>query len=439
AGSANASAYAGSGYAGGLFVLAVPFTNINKRAVNPNGISWGQEFAIELMDMLLAEPPAFDTLIYFAGDNWPSEPSSAAYPYAGLQALFNQIEDREDVVLVYCDFPAPPDAVQIVKGRGQTAAPLSLVESFFRICARREIPCFFNVIDAVAGDFMPAGDIPVLRANGDSPALFNVLQSGKKILASTAASLFYEYAGVVMRNRGIGADFDAVENDDRNYAYIGFKRENIFISEYTLVLLTLFVSVIVVFLCLFLFYTAKSRVKRLLISILALILFLSLLSFVILRINTAEKARKNTKKPQLITETAAAMQYFTAEMELTRFLGSNIVKLNINSPRQASLTQARLPLQARLQQPPLFFRIFFTRDDAESSDYFIYDTLMPYNTLGRRTEFILGSYPPASLSIEIGMSQNITGEFVIEALFEDGVTVVQNLPYTGYVSRNASR
>jgi hypothetical protein len=389
-----------------LFVLALPITSSGGKYTFSTGkLSWGQELAFKFMDMLLAEPPPFDTLIYFAGDNWPAVSPDIAYPYAGLQALLNQIENREDVILMYCDFTESPDAIQIVKKKGESAAPLALVEPFFRVCEEYGIPCFFNAIDTGLDNFPKTGDIAMLYTNGDAPARFNILQNGKKISAGEAAITIYKYAAEITRNK-----IDA-ENTDRNYAYIGFKGENIFIPEYTLVLLAIFASAAVCFLCFFLFYAAKSRIKRFLISVSALVLLLSLIIFIVLQINTSKNIQQTTRKSQQQTENIVTEQYFTAKTEEIQFLNRKIVRIKINARRE-----------------PLQYRLFFTRKDTESPLYFIYDAPMPYNTIGIRTEFILGSYPPASLSFEIALPRNIDGNFVIEALFKDNINVIQNLP-----------
>jgi hypothetical protein len=395
-----------------LFVLALPITSRGGKSASSNEkLSWGQELAFKFIDIILSDPPPFDTLIYFAGDNWPVV-SPVAYPYAGLQALFNKLENREDLILIYCDFPAPPDAIQIVRGKGRTAAPLALVEPFFEICAEHDAPCFFNAIDAGfdAGldtefDNFAAAGIPMLYSNSNPP-WFNMLKKGEKIPVDEAAIIIYEYAAEIMQNK-----IDA-ENTDLNYAHIGFKHKNIFIPEYTLVLLILFASTAVCFLCLVLFYAAKSRIKRLVISVFTLVLFISLISFAILYTNTGKNIRQITKKSQRQTENIVPEQYFTVKTEEIRLLDHNIVKITINT-----------------QHLPLHYRLFFTRRDMEDPVYFIYDAPMPYSTQGRRTEFILGSYPPASLNLEIALPLNLHGDFIIEALFEDGSKIVQSLPY----------
>jgi hypothetical protein len=389
-----------------LFVLALPITSAGGKPASSNEkLSWGHELAFKFIDIILAEPPPFDTLIYFAGDNWPAVSADIAYPYAGLQALFNQLENREDVILMYCDFPAPPDTIQIVKGKGQTAAPLALVEPFFKICAEHDAPCFFNTIDA--GFYTGFDNFEAaVYSGGNTPAWLNIPRNEEKIPAGEAAVIVYEYAADIMQN-----EID-VENTDRNYAHIGFNRKNIFISEYTLVLLTLFASTALCFLCLLLFYASKSRIKRLVISVFALGLFISLITFAILYTNTGKNIRQTTKKSQQKIENIVTEHYFTAETEEIRFLDRNIVKIKINT-----------------RHLPLHYRLFFTRRDMEDPVYFIYDAPMPYSTQGRRTEFILGSYPPASLNLEIALPRNLSGDFIIEALFEDGSNVVQSLPY----------
>ncbi|MDR1149724.1 MAG: hypothetical protein LBK66_13955 [Spirochaetaceae bacterium] len=391
--------------ANSLFVLTLPITSAGGKPASSNEkLSWGHELAFKFIDIILSEPPSFDTLIYFAGDNWPVV-SPGAYPYAGLQALFNQLENREDVILMYCDFPAPPDAIQIVKGKGQTAAPLALVEPFFKICAEHDVPCFLNTIDAgLDAEF--DNFAAAVYSGGDIPAWFNIPRNEEKITVGEAAIIVYEYAADITQNK-----ID-VENTDRNYAHIGFNRKNIFISEYTLVLLILFASTAVCFLCLLLFYISKSRIKRLVISVFALVLFISLISFAILYTNTGKNIRQTPKKSQQKIENIVTEHYFTAETEEIRFLDRNIVKIKINT-----------------RHLPLHYRLFFTRRDMEDPVYFIYDAPMPYSTQGRHTEFILGSYPPASLNLEIALPRNLSGDFIIEALFEDGSKVVQSLPY----------
>jgi hypothetical protein len=402
-----------------IFVLALPVTSARNNGLDGGyttanttlntPLSWGQELALNFIDIVLSEAPSFNTLVYFAGDNWPAPVS---YPYAGIQALLNQSRRLKDAVVMYCDFTNPPEAIQIMKGKDQAAAPLSLVSPFIKRCAENDIPCFFNPAATEIDNFIAASGVPVLYCDGEAPALFTLLQTNSKISAAAAAKFVYEYAADAMMNTNNS------ENADRNYAYIGFKSKNIFIPEYTLILFTLFASVFVCFLCFYLYFTAKSGLKRLLISVFTLVLFLSLLSFAVLHI-TGKNARPIRKHPHAEAEGLYdnIERYFTAKAEFTRLLERATVKINIKS------------LQA-----PLHYRLFFTRheegqpeEQTEIPAYFIYDAPMPYEIDGRRVEFTLGSYPPAQLNIEISLPRSLNGTFTIEAIFEDGARLVQNL------------
>ncbi|MDR0409379.1 MAG: hypothetical protein LBH18_03170 [Spirochaetaceae bacterium] len=392
----------------GLFVLAVPITGGVERNAE-SGLNWGHETAFELMDMLLFNPPFFDTIIYFAGDNWPSV--SSAYPYAGLRALFNQINGREDAVLTYYDLSAQPDSIRIVKGMGESTSPLAIVEPFFEVCEKREIPCFFYTAATEIGDLTKeAGSVPVLYVSENSSAWLNALQTDKKISVNEAAGLIYEYAENVMRYK-VSSAADAPGNEDRNYAHIAFNRENIFIPEYTLVVITLFTSVFLCFICVFLFCAAKSRIKRMIIYVFTFVLFLSLFSFIVLYTSTGKSTQKITKKPQFAAENDTSELYFMAGIEVTPFLERQIAVIDINAI-----------------QTPLHYRLFFIRHGTGKNDYFIYDAPMPYETSDGQTEFMLGDYPPAYLDLEIALPHGISGDFVIEAVFEDGSNIIQKLP-----------
>ncbi|MDR2796047.1 MAG: hypothetical protein LBB47_04970 [Spirochaetaceae bacterium] len=421
--SVEVSVPAQAGGTDGLFVLAVPLAGLLSAGDRSQGggFGWCGEFALAFIDTLLSEPQAFKALVYFAADNWPATSGGAyPYPYAGFRALLDDAGDSKRAVIAYCDFPAAdtgaPDALTVLRGTGTASSPLALVETFMRTCTEIGLPCFFDsdgggrpaaaVLDAAAG-------IQIVYVTGASPARFAETPSGKQITAAEAAAVFYRYAAEIS-DGGINPD-----GADRNYAYIGSGDKRVFIPEPVLVLLTLFSLIFVLVLGFCLYYAAKSRYKYVLIPVFAAFVLLTAALLFVPHTNGGPNSPERVNPPAARTVNAAdtpeAERYFTAAIGNTPFLDHRIVRISI----AAQLT-------------PLQYSLFFTsrtaEGPAENPSYFIYDAPMPYTTDSNRMEFILGSYPPNPLNIEIALPLHLSGEFTLEGLFPGDVTVVKSFP-----------
>ncbi|MDR2803465.1 MAG: hypothetical protein LBB22_04145 [Treponema sp.] len=377
----------------GLFILAVPISD-GVEAVTP---SWGQMLAINFIDRILAETPAFETLVCFLGDSW-----MAGGERAGLQALLDDIRDRESAALVYCDFSAPPAVFTVFRGRGGTSATLESAASFFEACNEADIPCLFDSGCVLSAD----GTVPVLYISEAASAPFSARQTGREITDSETSALLYDYAAKLT------LDKSDMETAEYNYAYIGFDGKGFFISEYNLVILALFSSIPVSILCFFLYNAAKSRRKRFLAFIFDVGLLLIIPVLFTLYTNNGENmpdsAKSGPKTVRIMNGNTEAERYFTVNTESRRFLERKIIKINVD---------ARLP--------PLRYKLFFTPRDMENSVYFIYDAPMPYSGDGNRIEFILGYYPPNPLDMEISLPQDMAGSFTLEVLFENDLNIIE--------------
>jgi hypothetical protein len=435
----NIPAQSASGGGDGLFVLAVPILDVPITELlgdDAEGwflggrLGWCVELALGLIDTLSSAPPPFDTLVYFAADNWPTV-GGDAYPYAGFQALLDGVEGREGTVIVYCDSQVTggeaPAALTVLRGTGAEAAPLDLVEPFMRLCAESGIPCFFDSDDGgvrpAAGSFDEATDIQIVYVAGVLVTRLTPLQAaasaGKKITAAGASALFCRYAEEILRD---GMNLDEA---DRNYTYVDFGNRRIFIPETALVLFTLFglVFLLVLFFCLY--YAAISRYKYALIPVFTVFILLTAISLYILYKNSGLYLPAHIEEPaqaaRIVMDAESSSNeepYFTAGLESARFLDHRIVRISI---------EARLP--------PLQYNLFFTNQAAdepvENPSYFIYDAPAPYNSDGNRIQFVLGSYPPNPLSIEIAFPLNLSGEFSIEGFFPGNVRVIKTFPVPG--------
>ncbi|MDR2445089.1 MAG: hypothetical protein LBD44_04050 [Spirochaetaceae bacterium] len=423
----NIPAQPDSGGGDDLFVLAVPILDVQDEypfngtedRLAGGSLGWCVELALGLIDKFLSEPQPFGTLVYFAADNWPATGGGAA-PYAGFQALLDDLQDREGAVIVYCNSSVTvgesPLALSILRGTGAASTPLALVEPFIQLCMDDGIPCFFDSKSGgtpdAAGSLDGADEIQIIYVTGVSPARFattpSAAMAGKEIKADEAAALLCLYAEEIFRG-GINSD-----EADRNYAYINHKNKVIFFPELTLVLLTLFGMTSLSVLCFCLYYAGKSRYKRVLIPVFVGFILLTASFLFVLHTNGGQNLPVLTESPApqvKITEVnldseAIAFTYFTANLESTRFLDHRIVKIEI---------EARLP--------PLRYSLFFTDQSADDPAYFIYDAPMPYSSDGKRIEFILGSYPPNPLNIELALPLGLNGEFSIEGFFPGNVAV----------------
>jgi hypothetical protein len=398
----------GKSGAGALFTLAVPLAGTPPDTGSPpdGDLTWGQELAVSFIEAILREPPPFDALVCFLAASWPDP---GPYPYAGLEALLDGLERREDTAIAYCDFPAPPAAPSIVRGRGAAGAPLELAEPFTRFCGKAGIRCFFdpgaNGIDGVA--LARSGGVPVLYIGGAArPRLF-IPRDYEKITPAEAAALFYDYAAYITKS-GTGTDMD------RNYTYIGFNGRGVFISEYAFVLLTLFGPFFLVFLCFALYFASRSRCKRIFTPVLTAALLITLPVFIVLQLNGAKNTPSTPESflyPQkAMREQAGAENYLAVTVKTTPLLERKIVKTGIEA-----------------RSPPLRYRLFFIPGglSPETPAGFIYDAPMPYRMENGRIEFMLGLYPPARVDFEITLPAGLNGEFTLDALFENGAAVTK--------------
>jgi hypothetical protein len=386
----------------GLFVLAVPVSCIAADGAE-TPLNWGHELALSLIDRLssAADGFSFETLVCFIGDSQP--------PYTGLNALFDELEGRDDSIIVYCEFPEAPAVLALVRDWGKPSAPLELAEPLFQICAENETPCFFGAGDSGVQNLINerGSDIPALYISGNAPAWAIAAKTDKKLTAGGAAALLCRYAETVMRN--------GVQETDKNYVYLGFSRRGLFISGFTLVLAALFGFSFIVFLYFFLYIVTKSRRKHIFISVSAALAIVAALLLFVTYINGAHFLSSSAEIPSAPTTTlysASAEARLTARAESRILLERRIVSIDI---------------EAALE--PLRYRLFFTtaseNGSAESPFYFIYDAPMPYTVEDGRIEFMLGSYPPDPLKLEIALPLGLAGKFSIEAFFHDGLNITQ--------------
>jgi hypothetical protein len=386
----------------GLFVLAVPISSIGQALGAETPLNWGCEFALSLIDrLLLIDGFSFETLVCFIGDSWA--------PYTGLNALFDELEGRDDCVIVYCELPEPPAVLTVVRDWGKSAAPLELAEPLFQICAENETPCFFGAGDSGVQDLINerGGDIPALYINGNAPTWTIAAKTDKKLAADDAAALLCRYAETVMQN--------GVQKTDRNYVYLGVSQRGLFISGFTLVLAALFGFSFIVFLYFFLCIVTKSRRKRISISLLAAIAIAAALFLFVTRMDSASFLSPRAKTPQTPKITlygASAGAYLNIKAENRILLERRIVSIDIDAALE-----------------PLRYRLFFTaageKGATETPYYFVYNAAMPYTVEDGRIEFKLGSYPPDPLKLEIALPFDLAGEFGIEAFLQGGLNITQ--------------
>ena len=413
----------------GLFVLAVPILDVQSADIlngtedrlADNGPGWRMELALGLIDRFLSKPLPFDTLVYFAADNWPAT-GGGAFPYAGFQALLDYTEEREGTLIVYCDsLPEgedAPSALGVLRLAGTVVPPLALVEPFVQLCADSGTPWFFDSegggAPAAAVNTDEAGGRQIIYVTGASAERSTMPPSaamaGKKITADEASALLYRYAEEIFR---CGVDSGRA---DYNYACVNLKNKVVFIPELTLVLLTLFGMVFVSALFFCLYYAAKSRHKYVLIPVFAVFILLTAAFLFVLHTNGGQDLPARAKLPaqqtKITTDGLEPDMYFTASLKSVRFLDRRIVRIS---------TEARLP--------PLRYSLFFTNQTAAPA-YFIYDAPMPYTSDGKRVEFILGSYPPNPLDIELALPLSLNGEFSIEGLFPGNAAAVKTFTVT---------
>jgi hypothetical protein len=393
-----------------LFVLAVPVSGLAPADSKDGDLTWGHELALSLIDKLLLEPQPFETLVCFTADNWPA--AAGAYPYAGLQELFSQLEYRENTVLVYCEFPEQPAALSVVRQWGQAAAPLELVAPFFQLCAETGTPCFFETGNHDAEDMINerGDDVPVLYITTCSTPVMDIAEKiSEELSAGDIAALLYSYAANLMQND------TAAQPADRNYLYIGFEQRGFFISEYAFVLITLFGFSFITFLYFLLCAIIKSRRKLISIRVFGAVVILTALFLLIAQINSKQLLPyivNDTAPSKIVNDEPSTAQYFTVSAKSRRLLEREIININIDAMFQ-----------------PLRYRLFFTAGDisalTENTSYFIYDAPVPYAGEAGRIEFTLGSYPPNPLNLEIALPLNLDGEFTIEAFFEDNVKAIR--------------
>jgi hypothetical protein len=231
-------------------VLVIPFSG----GPGENGLSWSAEMGIEFIRKINRQYRKHGVAVVF-----PERGENGGGKSAGvLQDIYTALDNPEDSILLFLDFPAPPGELSIHHGSPRHVAPLEILEPLTDLLEKQGIPYGFANRFNELYRFSLAGGNPVtdFTQSRDIPSLFispiDSIDSSPfdSPLQDNLAGLFAEYSKEI-----------AVETDnlDTHYSIYHFRGETFFVSEILSITLLLFIQGCVIIV--FLFFSLFRRLK----------------------------------------------------------------------------------------------------------------------------------------------------------------------------------
>jgi hypothetical protein len=267
------------------FVLIIPLSG----QLYENGLSWGAETALYFIREVSNKKYRKKNLIIAFLDY---EGAGGGEDLNALQDIYAALDNPENSILIFLDFPVPPKELFIYHGSRLHIAPLGILEPLTRLLEDRKIPYSFGDRFNELYKFALIGGTPVTEftQSRDIPSLFI---SSTRVPAVTGGQnqdprdfLFPNYLGELLADYS-GKAVVEIGNLDTHYSFYHFNERTWFVSEILSVTTLLVIQGIVVIAFLFFFLTRRLKMLILLkigianswVSLLyALALFLSILA-----------------------------------------------------------------------------------------------------------------------------------------------------------------
>jgi hypothetical protein len=237
----------------GSLVLVIPLSG----QPDENGLSWGAEMGLEFIRALNKQERKQSVTVVFPEYMAGGEESM-------LQDIYAALDNPENSILLFLDFPAPPEELFIYHGSPGYIAPLGILKPLADILEKRGIPYSFGSRFNELYKFSLIGRNPVTRftQNLDIPSLYigsarispsgrgEERKAGNLLSPLSLGSLFAEYSKEAVVEIG---------NLDTHYSIYYFRGKTFFISEIQAIASLLLVQGIVIIG--FLFFSLFRRLK----------------------------------------------------------------------------------------------------------------------------------------------------------------------------------
>jgi hypothetical protein len=225
-----------------------------------NGLSWGAEMGLQFIREINTQYRKQSITVVFPDHGGVDSEGSTN----SLQDIYAALDNPENSILLFLDFPEPPEELFIYHGSPRHIAPLGILKPLTGLLEKGDVPYSFGSRFNELYKFSLIGRNPVTRFTQslDIPSLFigsaRIFPSGNResrnpqnpLSPDYLGSLFAEYAKEVNVETG---------NLDTHYSIYHFRGKTFFVSEIQSIALLLFIHgiVIIVFLFFFLFRRLK--------------------------------------------------------------------------------------------------------------------------------------------------------------------------------------
>jgi hypothetical protein len=232
-------------------ILVIPFSG----GQGGNGLSWSAEMGLQFIRKIKPQYRKHGVAVVFSERGEGGAEKSTEI----LQHIYSALDNPENSILLFLDFPAPPEGLSICHGSSGHIAPLEILKPLTGLLEERNIPYgFANRFNelykfSLAGgnpvmDFTQSLSIPSLfiGPSGESPSGFLPADDLAGVLAVYSNEITVETGGL-----------------DTHYSLYYFRGKTFFVSEILLITLLLFIHGCVIIV--FLFFSMTGRMKMIII------------------------------------------------------------------------------------------------------------------------------------------------------------------------------
>jgi hypothetical protein len=233
-------------------VLVIPFSS----GPGENGLSWSAGMGIEFIRKIKRQYRKRGVAVVF-----PERGEDGGKSEGVLQEIYTALDNPEESILLFLDFPEPPGELSIYHGSLRNIAPLEILKPLTSLLEEQDVPYSFANRFNELYKFSLAGGNPVtdFTQSRGIPSLFiSSINSTDSIEASLPSSLPPGNLAGVLAEYSKEIEVEA-GNLDTHYSIYHFRGKTFFVSEILLITQIIFIhgGIIIVFL----FFSLFRRLK----------------------------------------------------------------------------------------------------------------------------------------------------------------------------------
>jgi hypothetical protein len=240
-------------------VLVIPLSEQK----NENGLSWGAEMGLQFIREIKNQYRKQSITVVFPDHGGAGSEGSAS----ALQDIYAALDNPENSILLFLDFPVPPEELFIYHGSPRHIAPLGILKPLTGLLEKGDVPYSFGSRFNELYKFSLIGRNPVTRFTQslDIPSLFigstGISPYGNRESRNPQNSLSPDYLGSLFAEYSREIEVET-GNLDTHYSIYYFRGKTFFVSEIQSIVLLLLIqgTVVIVFLVFFLFRRLKMLV-----------------------------------------------------------------------------------------------------------------------------------------------------------------------------------